>query len=1726
MNKRRGFLSMLLALSMILSSISPAYATGDQEGESEVTMSEVNDFDREHPEEAVNTSGEDEETEKITDAATEEGGSDGQTEDTDETGKSEAEPSQEDASREAVNPEEKEQSASENISEGETNGKDEEESEAQSEDSEAEEPESEDSLDVENAAASGDFSDISFEIYWASAAGGDVTDYHYDDSAKHHDFLVCTPANNANKTVNLRWEIVFESVEVTYPAGSIKMTVPAAVFTNWDGGTEKVSYTDEGIEQNQMSWQIPQAPESNNQSDFNYTVDENGNYIVTNCRDINGGNSVAFTANYSYRPTMVPGGYIDEAGAYQGNYLNKTITSTLSVDPDLDGTEDYTTQDTAHVEVHTQVKPTAINKHQPTSTQDANEGIYFSWQNVWGEKPADADDYFYVIWFADVSRNIGTTQPFVMDMVDLPDNGGVVVGAKQVSSGFYANWTGVLKETKASTANIAAEGWESLFHDVVGVSGETSSDVQSRHLAMMDDDGYGRTMYNGRTYAILVKYPVSLIRNLEEGESLDLTNLFRVTETWKERAAAQTSQEAAGTLSIRDINYGYGGPGYQIRKVSYEGVGGKAWTVSGAASMLLGGNDVLLRTAGSGNANKSYDISTTAGPKSAPQVNGDGTYTAKPYTMEVTDGDVSIGAANNVNCYNSYEKYEQESWRNVAALEDGDYAFPKLTLTLSAYDAQYSAGMNIWTKETAVSTAYDRYGDVEVWCRTAGSDALVLYGTASVAEDGKMTFTSENGSYTVTGGTRTCTFDLPEGTSEFKVRHTSAFYQTQLLCQPQLRINGTERVQARVREDLDRGYNGVIICNNASYQVLDENGSVEENSQLDTRKQPAGNLAYYLNQMTFDTILSKTVKGSVQDTPANGIQTRSVSLRASNRVLAPDEYKKSPYLDAYVLKKGVFYDLLPVGTSVNPETVRIHKSNGTDYTGGPYYYSSDFCTVSLVDNWEGSGQTMLVIEYELPSEINHWYDGDCSHVEVRYELTNSYENIIDQGTSVLNTAAHINLSEDTEIDPATDAEFAAITKKAQYENLREQYHDEIVFAQAAIPYSPVTVNQSGVTKKAMTGLSNGYQNAPSAEGSTGGADTYQGEGYHYRLTYTTSDSTRGTDIVLFDVLENGSTDASGATLDASQWKGRFVSVNVSTIAAKHSYDSETKRNDGPLCDPVVYYATTIPDYSDLSVDALDAQGGVWSTSLPEDPSAVKAIAIDCRKTVDGTRYVLDQAGAINAYVYMKAPIDRSLFEISEKPVAVNEVAADQTMVTTGSQTEAGVRGFLKSSSSVDLWDSYCKLTYHVVSTENPDEKMTDETPEQETDIPFASTKELKPGLTTRDVEKDGIPGTWTFSGWYDNAECTGDPIPRIEKMMEDKDVYGRWDFVPTTYNLRYHIVSTENPDETKTDATPATVTGIEYMGERTIEDPLTTIDTVDKNGVPGTWTFSGWYDNENCEGDPITDIENITEDQDVYGKWEFVPTTYNLNYHIVSTENPDETKTEETPDTVTGIEYKATQMLEDGLTTTDTVNKDGVPGTWVFSGWYDNENCEGDPITKIEDITEDQDNGVPGTWTFSGWYANEDCTGTPITNIEDITEDQDVYGKWEFVPTTYTLNYVVVGDKPSAEKTDDTPDTVTDIPYNTVEDIADGLTTTDTVNKDGVPGTWTFSGWYDNEDCTGDPVDPVTITEDKTVYGKWEFVPTTYNLNYHIVSTENPDETKTEETPDTVTGIEYKATQL
>lgn len=73
--------------------------------------------------------------------------------------------------------------------------------------------------------------------------------------------------------------------------------------------------------------------------------------------------------------------------------------------------------------------------------------------------------------------------------------------------------------------------------------------------------------------------------------------------------------------------------------------------------------------------------------------------------------------------------------------------------------------------------------------------------------------------------------------------------------------------------------------------------------------------------------------------------------------------------------------------------------------------------------------------------------------------------------------------------------------------------------------------------------------------------------------------------------------------------------------------------------------------------------------------------------------------------------------------------------------------------------------------------------------------------------------------------------------------------------VTYHWLSTENPDSAALPTQATVIEGTPYKVE--------TVDSVDG------WTFSGWYDNEACTGDSVTEVKYSSAGQniDLYGKW-------------------------------------------------------------------------------------------------------------------------------------------------------------------------------------------------------------------------------------------------------------------
>ena len=261
------------------------------------------------------------------------------------------------------------------------------------------------------------------------------------------------------------------------------------------------------------------------------------------------------------------------------------------------------------------------------------------------------------------------------------------------------------------------------------------------------------------------------------------------------------------------------------------------------------------------------------------------------------------------------------------------------------------------------------------------------------------------------------------------------------------------------------------------------------------------------------------------------------------------------------------------------------------------------------------------------------------------------------------------------------------------------------------------------------------------------------------------------------------------------------------------------------------------------------------------------------------------------------------------------------------------------------------------------------------------------------------------------------------------------------------------------------------------------------------YTFKGWYDNENLTGFPVTAIgDTETGNKEYWAKWEAntYTVTLNTNGGTINSGN------------VTGYTYGVGATLP----TADDMTYTG----YTFKGWYDNEGLTGFPVTAISDtetgnkeywakweanaytVTLNTNGGTINSgnvtgytygvgatlptaddmtytgYTFKGWYDNEGLTGFPVTAISDTeTGNKEYWAKWEANAYTVTLN---------ANGGTINSGNVTGYTYG-----VDATLPTD-VTRTG----YTFKGWYDNENMTGNPVTAISNTEtgNKEYWAKWE----------------------------------------
>ena len=267
---------------------------------------------------------------------------------------------------------------------------------------------------------------------------------------------------------------------------------------------------------------------------------------------------------------------------------------------------------------------------------------------------------------------------------------------------------------------------------------------------------------------------------------------------------------------------------------------------------------------------------------------------------------------------------------------------------------------------------------------------------------------------------------------------------------------------------------------------------------------------------------------------------------------------------------------------------------------------------------------------------------------------------------------------------------------------------------------------------------------------------------------------------------------------------------------------------------------------------------------------------------------------------------------------------------------------------------------------------------------------------------------YTFKGWYIDEGCTT-PYDFDTIVNEDKILYAKWEKNDVYHNISYEIIGTPNdnnatnPDKYKEgDTTPITI----------------------NNPTKDGYTFSGWYENQELTGNPVTNlnVSNRNTDITLYGKWtenepvEPEDVYHNINYII-----------DGTPDNSAGNP----ERYKEGSTTPLSINNPTKTG-YSFSGWYDNQTLSGNAITTLDVSNKTTDITLYGKWTKNAetkanytvnHYVEDangtitkdnkkyklDSTQTKQANVNStVTENAQSYEGYE--AQQYTLNGTVTED--------------------------------------------------------------------------------------------------------------------
>lgn len=828
--------------------------------------------------------------------------------------------------------------------------------------------------------------------------------------------------------------------------GTIQIRIPKSILKDKDGKPADVY---------EMS--VPSGDElatmsASDRKDQHYAYSIDGDDIVFyNCDSVTAGQNGYFEV--SYITTETTEHYRDYDGKSDASYDD----ASAAFKADIKAGSFTKSSDEMRVYIDTAAKITSTSKK-------LSGDMSRTWDSSWGAKPADADDYYYLVWEIDSYIAGPATQSYDFTLSDVPtsDTGKVeVVGYKFWGTSEYT--------TNKTQRNCSGNGMRYDF-------------VLTRHKkSTFDTDAKGEIITN-----YTIKNKVTATVHPVDGIDEDTTATASRSFDW--------TRPKWGTPSGHFQMWKYGNENWYDRFSYYWDYASYDLDLlqDGKASSIDGIRYYIESTG--------YPFPWTQDTSSADASSSDpakvaATYGQKHIKNVITDDTLYLLDSNN-STFSDWDFDSNKDADKEKPLTSADYDVSSIYVRMSALDVARDAnGKPTYDADTA---------NFDVSARTLTDDDTITvetksgdtWSTAGTLHMGTGKFDKASGSKVKSVSTKSdaayassYAIEFEEGVDGYRLTNTNNYYNTRIYVTPYVSLKNTDTVMKLIGSG-DAAKDQMLLKNKASYGFYQQDGS--DWKEIAT-------LSRIIGDRLRRTVRSSSVDKNVS-AHKNNVQKKRYEI--TWRLTAEETYTNGTGQGTvnYVQQNGgTFYDLLPDGANFKQDSIVVNDG----YTR----LDESAYTYELRQNWRDSGRTMLILHIASPG----------SRYIVYYTTTHAWSSLKDYGTYVKNPVGYETGNDSITNGLPDDGSTLSAANKTLYDNVDESSDAKrFIYSEASDEVSAITAAQSGLQKQVISGKDSDW-----SYDTTVATDSI----YRYRLRFANTYVTKAKNIILYDSLENYQPDA-------------------------------------------------------------------------------------------------------------------------------------------------------------------------------------------------------------------------------------------------------------------------------------------------------------------------------------------------------------------------------------------------------------------------------------------------------------------------------------------------------------------------------------------------------------------------------------------------------------------------